>query len=152
MPSRPLLERFEEKYILDAGGCWLWTAAKDYNGYGVIRTKDSRAERTHRVSYKLFVGPIPKGIFVCHRCDNPSCVNPEHLFLGSQADNIRDMISKNRQKDSRGIFNGRNKLNEDQVRAIRTDNRIHRKVAADYNIAASTVKNIKKRYIWKDIP
>jgi hypothetical protein len=75
--------------------CWIWTANKDKNGYG--RFKFERYPHpAHRFSYKLFKGEIPKGMLICHSCDNPSCVNPEHLWLGSCSDNTRDMVSKNR--------------------------------------------------------
>ncbi|MCK9416834.1 HNH endonuclease [Candidatus Dojkabacteria bacterium] len=72
--------------------CWEWLAAKTNGGYGQI----CGLGLTHRVSYKFFVGPIPKGLFVLHKCDNPSCVNPNHLFLGTQRDNMQDMSKKDR--------------------------------------------------------
>lgn len=79
--------------------CWIWTAGKSHNGYGKIEITGNgfkRTERAHRVSYQQFVGPIPKGLLVLHSCDNPSCINPDHLFIGTQKDNIRDREDKKR--------------------------------------------------------
>ena len=97
---RTVAERFWSK-VPDQPGmdCWLWTGARDRHGYGRInyRTEDGphRSVPAHRISYLLCVGN-PQGLSVCHTCDNPPCVNPSHLFLGSQSDNMRDAISKGR--------------------------------------------------------
>ena len=75
--------------------CWNWTGGCQHNGYGSVY-HDGRIKRTHRLSYELHYGNIPRGINVCHKCDNPSCVRPDHLFLGTQKDNVTDMINKGR--------------------------------------------------------
>lgn len=78
-------------------GCWLWTGLLNRKGYGVLgQARDGKNEAAHRVSHRLFVGPTPPGLFVCHRCDVRHCVNPAHLFLGSHKDNMRDMVEKGR--------------------------------------------------------
>lgn len=76
-------------------GCWLWTGSKFSQGYGRIH-RHSQALKCHRLAYELAIGPIPEGLFVCHRCDVRACVNPDHLFLGSSQDNNDDMRSKGR--------------------------------------------------------
>jgi hypothetical protein len=77
-------------------GCWIWTAAVDGGGYGNFALHKGRFVKAHRLAYEMMVGQIPEGMNVLHRCDTPRCVNPSHLFLGTQADNMADMVSKNR--------------------------------------------------------
>ena len=105
--NRPILERFEEKFTKSAG-CWEWHAAHHGRGYGFFhmgKTNNSRRqEYAHRMSYKLYVGDLEDYESVCHKCDNPRCVNPDHLFKGSHMDNMKDMREKGRYK------NGREKL------------------------------------------
>lgn len=84
-------------------GCWLWTAATfsgKYGSYGAIRVKN-KLSKAHRVSYQTFVGPIPSGLSVCHRCDTPECINPDHLFVGTKKDNSLDMMKKGRHYNAR---------------------------------------------------
>lgn len=82
--------------LADDGECWVFIGARDGCGYGVIRRADFNGSRVHRYIYEKFVGPIPDGAQVLHRCDNPPCVRPSHLWIGTQQDNIRDMIVKGR--------------------------------------------------------
>lgn len=97
-------ERFEEKYTRgEDWKCWPWTAAKDYDGRGVFKVNTSLSSRASggtqpapRVAYELYVGPVPYGLVVMHTCDNPNCVNPAHLRIGTQTENMRDMINKGR--------------------------------------------------------
>lgn len=88
-------------------GCWEWTGMRGSNGYGLILA-GSRSKRVHkmahRVSYEIFVGPVPDGHVICHKCDNPACVYPPHLFSGTQSDNLRDMKEKNRRTYVRSPF------------------------------------------------
>jgi len=116
---RPLRERFLEK-VRKTSTCWEWAGTKSC-GYARIEeptgVRPSRTLGAHRVAYELFVGPIPEGKHILHHCDNPGCVNPEHLFLGTQADNVKDSVAKGRQ--ARGERNGSAKLTQQQVQEIR---------------------------------
>mgnify|MGYP001608699181 CR=1 FL=1 len=93
-----LMERFETRYEPEpTSGCWLWTGRRDSFGYGVVPLGTrGRRQLAHRAAWELFRGVIQGGLQVCHRCDIPSCVNPNHLFLGTQGDNVRDCHAKNR--------------------------------------------------------
>lgn len=95
MPGmKPAIERILERSSKESNGCWIWQGAKTPRGYGQI---GSGRQYVHRIVYHVLVGPVGK-MFVLHKCDNPSCVNPAHLFLGTQADNVRDMWNKGRGK------------------------------------------------------
>lgn len=97
MPAyRPLADRFWEK-VQKTDTCWTWGGSRHYRGYGFIRSGRTNV-LAHRVAWELTNGSIPENMLVCHTCDNTSCVNPEHLFLGSQSDNMRDMTAKGRGK------------------------------------------------------
>lgn len=98
---RPIIDRFMSHVTKDDGtGCWLWNGSRNWAGYGLFlvgsRTTGRRHNGAHRVSHELFNGPIPEGMDVCHRCDNPPCVNPAHLFVGTRRDNVLDMVTKGR--------------------------------------------------------
>lgn len=95
-PKRPLRERFLQN-VQQGDGCWLWLAGKHPRGYGQIH-HDGRLLKAHRLAWEFANGPIPAGLAVCHRCDNPSCVRLDHLFLGTAKDNHADMYAKGRHK------------------------------------------------------
>lgn len=91
--------RFSTKYeINEVTDCWEWKKATNNIGYGMFRWTKGIMRTAHRVSYELFKGPIPKGMIVCHTCDNPKCVNPDHLWVGTNKDNFDDMVKKGRHK------------------------------------------------------
>jgi hypothetical protein len=95
-PSDPTLEEARFWARVDKSGeCWLWTGPRDKDGYGKANVR-RRALRAHRVSWTMANGAIPEGLIVCHRCDTPACVRPDHLWLGTQLDNVRDMTAKGR--------------------------------------------------------
>lgn len=116
-------ERFNSKVVRSETGCWLWTGCKDNHGYGQLAIRQGLKIRSHRISYELFVGEIPEGQFVLHKCDNPACVRPDHLFLGSQKDNMRDMDQKDRRKlpqARRGSENARAKFTDEEIITLRS--------------------------------
>lgn len=131
--------------------CWEWQGGKQGRGYGRIRFQ-SHYLFVHRVSYELHHGPIPTGLNVCHHCDNPSCVNPHHLFLGTQKENMQDMVKKQRQ--TIGERNGCSKLTENdvhQIRQMRLDGMIEREIADKFNVTRSAIAGILQGKTWKHI-
>ena len=113
-----LEEKLLSKAKRDESGCLVFVGQKDARGYGRLRL-DGRHQRAHRLMYELHHGPIPQGYVVRHRCDNPSCIAIEHLEIGAQLDNVRDMWTRGRARKNLGETNGRAKLTETQVRDIR---------------------------------
>jgi hypothetical protein len=96
MPKpRDLTERFWEK-VAKSDGCWLWIGGRTSRGYGMFTARHRRQRGAHRYAWEMVNGPIPDGMVICHRCDNPPCVRVDHLFLGTQKDNIHDMMAKHR--------------------------------------------------------
>jgi hypothetical protein len=128
-------------------GCWIWTGFVNRYGYGKIKDGE-KPIHAHRVSYELFRGPIPTGMFVCHTCDVRCCVNPAHLFIGTIADNNRDRDRKLRHKPLRGEMHGGAKLTQDQVREIRASKESLRKTAKKYGVQYCTISAIKNGRLW----
>lgn len=121
--NQKIAERFLDKIEFEPmSGCWLWSAAvKDKrSGYGAFRMR-GRVIRSHRVAWNLFVDAIPDGLCVLHKCDTPSCVNPDHLFIGTPKDNSDDCIRKGRDSNLRGVNHGMAKLTEAEVIKIRQE-------------------------------
>lgn len=147
---KPLSDRFWAK--VDKRGpdeCWPWTAHA-VKGYGRINRGGREGPvLATRVSWELHNGPISDGLNALHRCDNPACVNPNHLFLGTQKDNVADMCAKGRARGgTRGEQNGNSKLTADQVRAIRMANEPRRFVIEKFRISKSQYWNIKTGQQW----
>lgn len=159
--NRPIEERFWEKVQVGAPSeCWEWTGTKASRlPYGLFRTSKDPADSpqgAHRVAWRLTYGAIPSEMFVCHRCDNPSCVNPDHLFLGTPADNLVDMRAKGRgPKPLRGDANPNAALSEASVRDIRDrvqGGTTQTALATEYNVSKQTVSLIVRRLRWKHVP
>lgn len=150
--SRELKDRFEAGYMpIPETGCWWWIAAASSAGYGQLWA-DGKVKYAHRVSYEMHIGEIPDGLFVCHHCDNPGCVNPEHLFVGTHTDNMHDMFRKSRRGTTvYGQTHGMSKLTEDDVREIILDSRSQRAIAADFGIHQTNVSLIKRRKAWAHV-
>lgn len=128
-------------------------------GYGRFKL-NGRMQKAHRVSWKLYKGPILQGegyhgTCVCHRCDNPGCVNPEHLELGTHADNMDDMVDKGRQAKPKGEDNTKAKLTESQVREIRRlaedGSLLQKEIGKMFGVSNGTVSDIKTRKIWRHL-
>lgn len=142
-----------------AKDCWLWKGSRKANvgskvlWHGQWRTADGSIELAHRGAWRLMKGPIPKGLFVLHRCDNPACVNPTHLFLGTQADNISDMWGKGRArpKAQHGEDHGNSKLTADLIRDIRASKESGVELARRLSLSPTTICDVRKRRSWKHI-
>jgi hypothetical protein len=132
---------FESK-IQITPGCWYWLGARHPRGYG--RFRGPCGDTAHRYSYYSYVGAIPEGAQICHRCDNPSCVNPDHLFVGSNQDNVDDKVAKGRHP--KGQKSATSKLSEVEVIEVR---RLYVKGSTDYGTRALARKfGISHRQIW----
>lgn len=144
-PEESLLRRVE---FDTNGGCWLWTGTFGRRCYGVFYHTASGMGRTtaHRASYRVFVGPIPSGMLICHKCDIPSCINPAHLYAGTPLDNARDF-------SERGKRTVKRKLTADQVREIRAarPHESERGLARRYGVNPFTIKHIVSRKHFADV-
>lgn len=143
--------RFMEKVsVAKNGDCWEWRASKHRQGYGQFRM-DGSTQLAHRASWMIFKGEIPAGMCVCHSCDNTACVNPDHLWLGSQRDNVRDMDKKGRRVISRAENVGTAKLTAEQVKEIRQSLERSVVLAARYGVSRSAIRRIQSLRYWKSV-
>lgn len=167
---KPLAERFWEK-VDRTGECWIWTGCRDSRGYGrfgVGRLAHPQVEAAHRMSYMLTYGPVPDGKEICHTCDIPACVRPEHLYAGTHAENQRDMSARKRaatgerhgvhlhpERVSRGEARPLAKLTETDVRAIRAEYAAGgisaKRLGWKYDVSEMAVLKIVWRKAWKHV-
>jgi len=160
-------ERFFAKVstVPTAAGCLEWTASKNLKGYGLFGLK-GRSYQAHRVACFLETGFDPGEFLVCHTCDNPSCCNFDHLWLGTNADNMLDKMKKGRgnapsgdrhgshlhpERLARGESHGGSKLTEADIPIIRTDTRTLHVIAAEYGVAFTLIHKIKRRKLWRHV-
>ena len=158
--KRPALVRFQEQYSpVTESGCWLWNGSTKY---GMFTIDDGSMIGAHRASWILHKGEIPSGLFVCHKCDIPCCVNPDHLFLGTQSDNLKDMFAKNRADRNnpnriKALPKGKRhhrsmaKLTEKQVLEIRGMNGSQRSIAEKFGVCQQLISKIKRNIYWSHI-
>jgi hypothetical protein len=148
---RKRFERFIDR--TGPGGCWMWRGTLGAGGYGYFCAPDPFGRRAHRISYALYRGPIPEGLYVCHHCDVCACVNPDHLFVGTAEDNARDRDAKGRHRASPHHPTGQKLIAED-VRALRA---LHARglsmcgLGRLFGIHEKTVKDIVVRRYWKHV-
>lgn len=152
-------EKFWNKVDLSyEDDCWNWLGSLDECGYGRYQINKKR-KFAHRLSYEIEYGPIPDNLLVCHHCDNPKCVNPKHLFLGTNDDNMKDMARKgraNRSSKNIGIENGSHKLSPEQIIEIRelysTKTISQSKLGKMYGVSQAVIWKIVTHKNWKHIP
>ena len=145
----PLLgpeDTFYMRYKVLESGCWEWTGTRNQYGYGIVLMKGEKGMRAHRFSYELYIGKIPNGKIVMHTCDHPPCVNPQHLRLGTKADNNRDTAIKRRHNYGLDHWNG--KLSDAQIQEIRESKASQTNLAKFYGVTQSHISyiiNLKHR-------
>jgi predicted XRE-type DNA-binding protein len=152
------INRFWSK-VDQSGDCWIWTGKlhrDDGWGYGrfYVHTQEGTITvKVHRLAYMITYGDIPSGLCVCHRCDNPRCIRPDHLFLGTNLDNIQDMVQKGRQ--ARGERNGLSRFTSEQVRSMRhlytVDRMRQAEIARVFGVDRRTVNRIVRYQLWRDV-
>ena len=143
---------FENIIVTDDDSCWDFVGGRNGNGYGVISISKHEQVGAHRVSYQHFYGPIPDGLFVLHKCDNPSCCNPTHLFLGTLQDNKDDEVLKMRHVHGERV--GNHLLSENDVTEIRS--RLSEGVSVSalswqYGVSRQSIYNIKHNLTWSHL-
>lgn len=137
----------------EIGPCWIWTGSKTHDGYGKVRMM-GREFRAHRASWVLRYGFIRPDVIACHRCDNPPCVNPDHLFIGSVADNMRDMKLKGRAKGPPSAKTNTAVLDDETaflVRVLRADGWGRKELASRFGLTTTSIDNVVSGRTWKRV-
>jgi hypothetical protein len=142
--------RFHERFIpVTESGCWLWTEGTSSDGYGRMGIRGRGTLNAHRIAWELYKGPIPEGMQVCHTCDVTSCVNPNHLFLGTPFDNAMDMARKGRRAPpTKGSAQPNAKLTDDLVRYIRESPKTFRVLSDELEVSMNTIYKVRARRLW----
>jgi hypothetical protein len=146
-----IVDRFFSKLIMiPFHTCWEWIGNKRPDGYGRLN-HNKQQYRAHRLSWILHFGDIPEDFVVCHSCDNPSCVNPHHLFIGTDGDNTRDRNAKGRANMPKGEDHHRCKLSSFQIKEIRESQLSSRKLAKQFKVSHRNILAIKNYKSWKHL-
>ena len=153
-PTASMTERFESQFVrIPEAGCWIWMGAlKNKYGHGAFKLggRSSPVDFAHRVSWKLYLGDIPEGSYVLHHCDNPLCVNPDHLFLGSHKENMADMVAKDRQAKGSKCLQA--KIDEKVAATIKQMKETPTKVLASiFGISRQSVADILYGRTWRHV-
>lgn len=160
IPQTALSDTFQQSFwsrVNVSDGCWTWTGATDVRGYGRVRLPGGRAHfRAHRISFFLATGVDPNDLLVCHSCDNPPCVNPDHLFLGTVADNVADMLSKGRHRTvgQSGENNPNATLTDADVARIVSrfgDGWTNTQIGAEVGVSHAMISRIRLGKSWRDV-
>lgn len=128
--------------------CWEWNGHKDKKGYGRMSDAQSCEVLVHRISWCEFIGQIPKGMHILYHCDNPKCCNPEHLYVGTNEDNVKDRQARGRSKGAAGEKNTKAKLTENDVLIIRKSTGTHASLGRKYGVSYSTISAIRSGKTW----
>jgi HNH endonuclease len=155
--------RFDRIDRRDAYDCWEWPSSRNDAGYGIMavgRAGQQRQRRAHRLAWEFLVGPVPDGLDVCHHCDNPPCVNPRHLFLGTRQENSRDMWRKGRGRGGNAHLSGETnpnaRLSDEDVLSMRRRYSARgvtmTRLAAEYGVSQSVISNVLTRRTWRHLP
>lgn len=149
--TKPIADTIASSHRVDESGCWLWTGSINHLGYGYIgrKTEDGKRKNimAHRASYEQHVGPIPAGQVVCHTCDVRNCINPAHLFAGTQGENMADMRAKGRARYGGTLgYHRPTTFPESRLVEIANDNRTPAEISAELGVTASTVYRWRAKY------
>lgn len=145
--AEPVEDRFW-RLVQKSEGCWIWTGGSSSAGYGRFAIHAHQMVGAHRFSYALVHGPIPDGLFICHTCDNPPCVRPDHLFAGTPQENSTDCVQKQRRPDQRGKGTKLTRERADEIKRRVSEGASQANVAREYGISPSHVSRIMSGHLW----
>lgn len=151
---RDPITRFKRHYSVSCSGCHEWTGSRNAKGYGRFKDGNNRCVLAHRFIYEYLNGPIPHNLYVLHKCDNRCCVNPQHLYLGDQFDNMRDMITRGRSNKAKGSTHPHAKINESIARRIKeliSEDIPTTHIAKLYHVSVYLINDIKRGRTWAHV-